>query len=82
MDNKRLKQISNQLSKELQNWDFDKAIKYIADETNTRNFLIEPFFEIFNYSKMDDYLHEYIADTVTSRGKKVDMLLFLVSPSL
>ena len=82
MDNKRLKQISNQLSKELQNWDFDKAIKYSADETNTRNFLIEPFFEIFNYSKMDDNLHEYIADTVTSRGKKVDMLLFLVSPSL
>ena len=53
MDNKRLKQISNQLSKELQNWGFDKAIKYSADETNTRNFLIEPFFEIFNYSKMD-----------------------------
>ena len=30
MDNKRLKQISNQLSKELQNWDFEKAIKLLT----------------------------------------------------
>ncbi|MDA9885663.1 type I restriction enzyme HsdR N-terminal domain-containing protein [bacterium] len=75
MDNKRLKQISNQLSKELQNWDFEKAIKYSTDETNTRNFLIEPFFEILNYSKMDDYLHEYIADMGTSRGRRVDMAI-------
>lgn len=75
MDNKRRKQISNQIGKLLKNWDFDKALKYSTDETNTRNFLIEPFFEILSYSKMDDYLHEYIADMGTKRGRRVDMAI-------
>jgi len=75
MDNKRIKQISNQLVKRLNDWDFDKALKFSSDETNTRNFLIEPFFEILNYSAMDDYLHEYIADMGTKRGRRVDMAI-------
>jgi len=75
MDNKRLKQISNQLSKSLNEWDFDKALKFSTDETNTRNFLIEPFFELLDYSKMDDYLHEYVADMGAKRGRRVDMAI-------
>ncbi len=75
MDNKRLKQITNQISKNLQSWDFDKAISFSTDETQTRDFLIEPFFELLDYSKMDDYLHEYIADMGTKRGRRVDMAI-------
>jgi hypothetical protein len=75
MDSKRLKQISNQISKSFENWDFAKAIEFSTDETQTRDFLIEPFFELLNYNKMDDYLHEYIADMGTKRGRRVDMAI-------
>ena len=77
MDNKRLKQITNQISKSFDNWDINKAIKFSTDETQTRDFLIEPFFEILNYNKMDDYLHEFIADMGTKRGRRVDMAISL-----
>ena len=75
MDNKRLKQITRQLSKVLNHWDSDKAIGFSNDETQTRDFLIEPFFELLNYNKMDDYLHEYIADMENKRGRRVDMAI-------
>lgn len=75
MNSKRLKQIRNQLSKSFQSWDFDKGIKFSSDETQTRDFLIEPFFEILGYNKIDDYLHEYIADMGTKRGRRVDMAI-------
>tara|TARA_R110002020_G_scaffold420967_4_gene630090 strand:- start:378 stop:1412 length:1035 start_codon:yes stop_codon:yes gene_type:complete len=75
MDNKRLKQITNQILKSFNNWDIKKAISFSSDETQTRDFLIEPFFEILGYNKMDDYLHEYIADMGTKRGRRVDMAI-------
>jgi hypothetical protein len=75
MDNKRLKQITNQISKSLKNWDFQKAITFSTDETQTRDFLIEPFFDLLEYNKMDDYLHEYIADMGNKRGRRVDMAI-------
>lgn len=75
MDNKRLKQITNQISKSLKNWDYGKAIKFSTDETQTRDFLIEPFFDLLGYNKMDDYLHEYIADMGSKRGRRVDMAI-------
>ena len=77
MDNKRRRQIANQLSKALKNWNFHKAIEFSNDETQTRDFLIEPFFELLGYNKMDDYLHEYIADMGSKRGRKVDMAISL-----
>jgi len=49
MDSKRLKQIVNQLRKSLENWDISKAIINSQDETGTRDFLINPFFDILNY---------------------------------
>jgi hypothetical protein len=75
MDSKRLKQITAQISKLLNKWDVKKAISFSADETQTRDFLIEPFFEMLNYNKMDDYLHEYIADMGAKRGRRVDMAI-------
>jgi len=77
MDSKRLKQIVNQLRRSLENWDIEKAIKHSEDETQTRDNLINPFFEILNYNKMDDYSHEYIADMGDKRGRRVDMALYL-----
>lgn len=75
MDSKRLKQLTKQLTKSLESWDFDKAISFSNDETQTRDFLIEPFFELLGYNKMDDYLHEFIADMGTKRGRRVDMAI-------
>ncbi|MDG2194362.1 MAG: type I restriction enzyme HsdR N-terminal domain-containing protein [Polaribacter sp.] len=77
MESKRRKQIVNQLKKALENWDVEKAIKHSKDETQTRDYLINPFFEILNYNKMDDYSHEYIADTEGKRGRRVDMAIYL-----
>jgi len=77
MDSRRLKQIVNQLKKSLENWDIKKAIKHSNDETQTRDNLIHPFFEMLNYNKMDDYSHEYIADMGDKRGRRVDMALYL-----
>lgn len=77
MDSKKLKQITKQLSKSFANWDFEKAISFSNDETQTRDFLIEPFFEILKYNKMDDYLHEFIADMGSKRGRRVDMAISL-----
>lgn len=77
MDSKRLKQIINQLKKSLENWDIEKAIKHSNDETQTRDNLIHPFFEMLNYNKMDDYSHEYIADMGEKRGRRVDIALYL-----
>jgi len=77
MDSKRLKQIVNQLRKSLENWDISKGIINSQDETGTRDFLINPFFDILNYRKMDDYTHEYVADMGDKKGRRVDMAIFL-----
>lgn len=77
MDNKKLKQITNQLKKSFDNWDFNKAIYHSNDETQTRDNLIHPFFNILNYSKLDDYTHEYISDMGDKKGRKVDIAITL-----
>lgn len=79
MDKSKLKQIANKLNKSFSNWDFDKAIKYSKNEAQTRDYLIEEVFQILEYSQMDDYIHEFIADVGKSRGKKVDMAIKLNS---
>ena len=45
MDSKRLKQIVNQLKRSLDKFEFDTRLKNSKDETQTRDFLIHPFFE-------------------------------------
>lgn len=77
MDSKKLKQITNQLKKSIENWDFNKAMLLSKDETQTRDNLIHPFFNILNYSKMDDYSHEYIADMGDKKGRRVDIAITL-----
>jgi hypothetical protein len=77
MDNKKLKQITNQLKKSFDNWDFNKAINHSKDETQTRDNLIHPFFNILNYSKLDDYTHEYVSDMGDKKGRKVDIAITL-----
>lgn len=77
MDSKKLKQITNQLKKSFDNWDFAKAINLSKDETQTRDNLIHPFFNILNYSKMDDYSHEYVADMGDKKGRRVDVAITL-----
>lgn len=77
MDNKKLKQITNQLKKSFDNWDYNKAINHSKDETQTRDNLIHPFFNILNYSKLDDYTHEYVSDMGDKKGRKVDIAITL-----
>lgn len=73
-----LKQITQKLKKELSSWDFEKAIEFSGrNESQTRDFLIEPFFnKILGYNPMDDYLHEY-SIKVGGTNKKVDMAIGL-----
>lgn len=73
-----LKQITQKLKKELSNWDFEKAIEFSGrNESQTRDFLIEPFFnKVLGYNPMDDYLHEYSIQ-IGSTTKKVDMTITL-----
>tara|TARA_B100000787_G_C16160857_1_gene281318 strand:+ start:226 stop:1251 length:1026 start_codon:yes stop_codon:yes gene_type:complete len=72
------KQIIQKIKKELNNWDFNKGIKFSgSNESQTRDFLIEPFFkQVLGYSPMDDYLHEYSVK-VGESIKKVDMAITL-----
>jgi hypothetical protein len=75
MDNK---QVTQKIKKDLSNWDFNKAISYSGgNESQTRDFLIEPFFnKILGYNPMDDYLHEYSVK-IGKSTKKVDMAITL-----
>ena len=60
MDSKRLKQIVNQLKRSLEKFEFDTRLKNSKDETQTRDFLIHPFFEdILGYNKMTDFLMKF-----------------------
>ena len=53
MDSRRIKQIVKQLEKSIEKWDFNMAFNASNDETQTRDFLIHPFFEdILGYSRI------------------------------
>jgi hypothetical protein len=77
MDSKKLKQITNQLKKSFDNWDFNLAINSSKDEYQTRDNLIHPFLNILNYAKLIDYTHEHIADMGEKKGRKVDVAITL-----
>ena len=78
MDSKRLKQIVNQLKRSLEKFGFDKRFTNSNDETQTRDFLIHPFFEeIMGYNKMTDFSHEILADVGGKRARKVDIAITL-----
>ncbi len=46
-----LKQIGNLLEKSFSKWEYKKAIKLSDNESKTRDYLIEPFFNILGYNK-------------------------------
>lgn len=77
MDSKRLKQVTTQLKKSFDNWDFIKAINASKDETQTRDNLIHPFLNILNYQKIDDYTHEFYADMADKKNRRVDIAITL-----
>ena len=78
MDSRRIKQIVKQLEKSIEKWDFNMAFNASNDETQTRDFLIHPFFEdILGYSRIIDFSHEIVADVGTKRGRKVDIAITL-----
>jgi hypothetical protein len=77
MDSKKLKQITNQLKKSFDNWDFNLAINSSKDEYQTRDNLIHPFLNILNYVKLIDYNHEHVADMGDKKGRKVDVAITL-----
>ena len=71
-----LKQVARKLENTFEKWDFKKAIENSNNETNTRDYLIEPFFGALGYSAIDDYVHEY---SLRYEGsvKSVDMAITL-----
>ena len=71
-----LKQVARKLENTFEKWDFKKAIEHSNNETNTRDYLIEPFFGYLGYSAIDDYVHEY---SLRYEGsvKSVDMAITL-----
>jgi hypothetical protein len=77
MDSKKLKQVVNQLKKQLISFEVEKLIKHSNDETQTRDNLIHPFLNILNYEKIEDYTHEFVADLKDKKGKKVDIAITL-----
>ena len=77
LDSKRLRQVTNNLKKSLDNWDFKKAIAASKDETQTRDNLIHTFLNILNYKKIDHYTHEYYADMADKKNRRVDIAITL-----
>jgi hypothetical protein len=77
MDSKKLRQITNNLKKQLDNWNFQKAIDASKDETQTRDNLIHEFLGILNYKKIDHYTHEFYADIAEKKNRRVDIAITL-----
>ena len=72
-----VKQIGSLLEKSFEKWNYQKAIKLSDNESKTRNYLIEPFFELLGYSKMDNYSHEFSLRNAHGSVRKVDMVVTL-----
>ena len=72
-----LRQIASSLERSMQKWDYQKAIKLSDNETKTRDYLIEPVFNMLGYNKMDHYSHEFSLKYGAGKVKKVDMVITL-----
>jgi len=81
LDKSRLKQISNKIQKSFDNWDYNRAIEKSNNEAETRDYLIEPFFNFLGYDKMDDYAHEFPIRLSKGKVKKVDMVITISGKS-
>ena len=72
-----VKQIGSLLEKSFEKWDFKKAIRLSDNESKTRDYLIEPFFNLLGYNKMDHYSHEFSLRNSKGSVRKVDMVVTL-----
>ena len=71
------KQIGSLLEKSFSKWDYKKAIKLSDNESKTRDYLIEPFFNMLGYDKMEHYSHEFSLRFSKGHVKKIDMVVSL-----
>lgn len=72
-----VKQIGSLLEKSFDKWDYKRAIKLSDNESKTRDYLIEPFFNLLGFNKMDHYSHEYSLRNSKGSVRKVDMVVTL-----
>ena len=74
MEKSKITQILRKIEKSLKEWDIKKAIENSKNETQTRDYLIECFFDILGYDKYD-YNHEYSLQIEPGKVLKVDMAI-------
>lgn len=72
-----IRHIGSIIEKAFQKWDYKRAISLSENESQTRDYLIEPFFNLLGYNKMDHYSHEYSLKFSKGNVKKVDMVITL-----
>ena len=72
-----IRQIASSLQRSFQKWDYERAIELSDNEAKTRDYLIEPLFNMLNYNKMDHYSHEYSIPISKGSVQKVDMVITL-----
>tara|TARA_B100001250_G_scaffold14343_1_gene12541 strand:- start:1025 stop:2059 length:1035 start_codon:yes stop_codon:yes gene_type:complete len=77
MDKHKHTLISRDLVKQFAKWEYDEDIKSSINEAATRDFLIEPFFNMLGYEKRNNYSHEYSLQFSKGHIKKVDMVITL-----
>lgn len=81
-----LSQISRDIKKRLNAFDYQSALKHSTDEAKTRQYLIEPFFQMLGYELgfgNGQMKTEFDADYGSMKGKKVDYaILFGGKPSI
>jgi len=71
------KQIGSLLEKSFSKWNYKKAIRLSDNESKTRDYLIEPFFNLLGYDKMEHYSHEFSLRLSKGHVKKIDMVVSL-----
>ena len=70
-----LSQISGDIKKRLNAFDFQSALKHSTDEAKTRQYLIEPFFQMLGFEAgfgNGKLVTEFDTDYGTMKGKKID----------
>lgn len=70
-----VRQVASNLEKQFTKWDYKRAIEYSDNESKTRDYLIEPLFNLLGYNKMDHYSHEYSLEFSKGHVKKIDMVV-------
>ena len=73
-----IKQISENISKKLLEWDFEKAITNSNNEANTVDNLVKPFLNILGYKPIDDFQTEYSIE-IENSSKSVDVVVMIKS---